>query len=152
MRAARSLIFLKDAEGRNLDVLRAAGAQSRLYNQRRCCVGFCFSQVGPEGISGELPGRAPAALSLARSLAHSLTRSGRLDSLLEGAQLHLLGRVGGVVILPAGEEDNTFFFVSGKASNALLGIRSSMGLMSARRGEGKKIKNKNASLLLCERF
>lgn len=134
MRAALSLIFLKDAEGRNLDVLRAAGAQSRLYNQRRCCVGFCFSQVGPEGISGELPGRAPAALSLAPSL----TRSGRLDSLLEGAQLHLLGWVGGVVILPAGEEDNTFFLVSGKASNTLLGVRSSRGLMSARRGEGKK--------------
>lgn len=107
MRAARSLIFLKDAEGRNLDVLRAAGAQSRLYNQRRCCVGFCFSQVGPEGISGDLPRRAPAALSLPRSL----TRSGRLDSLLEGAQLHLLGWVGGDVILPAGEEHNTFFFV-----------------------------------------
>lgn len=69
VRAARSLIFLKDAEGRNPDVLRAAGAQSRLHNRRRCCVGFCFSQVGPEGISGELPGRAPAALTL--SLTHS---------------------------------------------------------------------------------
>lgn len=68
VRAARSLIFLKDAEGGNLDVLRAAGALSRLYNQRRCCVGFCFSQVGPEGISGELPRRATAALLLARSL------------------------------------------------------------------------------------
>lgn len=109
VRAARSLIFLKDAEGRNLDVLRAAGAQSRLYNQRRCCVGFCFSQIR----AGRNLGRdawARSRRALARSLAHSLTRSGRLDSLLEGAQLHLLGWVGGLSFYQR-ERKTTLFFL-----------------------------------------
>lgn len=140
VRAARSLIFLKDAEGRNLDVLRAAGAQSRLYDQRRCCVGFCFSQIR----AGRNLGRAAWARSrraLARSLPRSLTHSFWSTRLTPGRCTTSPSGVGrGVVILPAGEEDNTFFFVSGKASNTLLGVRSSRGLMSARRGEGKKKK------------
>lgn len=130
VRAARSLIFLKDAEGRNLDVLRAAGAQSRLYNQRRCCVGFCFSQIR----AGRNLGRdawARSRRALARSFWSTRLTPGRCTTSPSGVG-------GGVVILPAGEEDNTFFFVSGKASNTLLGVRSSRRLMSARRGEGKK--------------
>lgn len=117
---------------------------------RASCSGSPEPLVQPEALlrrllffssrAGRNLGRG-ASVSYHRALGSSLTRSGWLESLLEGARLHRLGWGWGGCHSTSGRGTQHFFFlffVSGKASNTLLRLRSCRGLMSVRRGEGKK--------------